>query len=106
MGMGGGGSGGGGSQPSEEEASDANQRNRAISSSAINRALQDANAGMYLPMYIPYSANFSWVKIFMDFVILKNNTRFIWFTHQYLQNHEKFTLYSTYGLEWNTVNLQ
>ena len=31
--------------PTEEEASDANQRNRAISSSAITRAMSDANAG-------------------------------------------------------------
>jgi len=32
-------------QPSEEEASEANNRNRAISSSAISRAMADANAG-------------------------------------------------------------
>ena len=37
--------GGGKPQPSDEEAADANQRNRAISSSAINRALADANSG-------------------------------------------------------------
>ena len=37
---------GGPKQPSEEEASDANQRNRAISSSAITRAMSDANAGV------------------------------------------------------------
>ena len=36
---------GGKPQPTEEEAADANQRNRAISSSAINRALADANSG-------------------------------------------------------------
>ena len=30
---------------SDEEASDANQRNRAISSSAITRAMSDANSG-------------------------------------------------------------
>ena len=38
---------GGGKQVSEEEAADANQRNRAISSSAISRAMSDANAGQY-----------------------------------------------------------
>ena len=32
-------------QVSDEEAADANQRNRAISSSAISRAMSDANAG-------------------------------------------------------------
>ena len=31
---------------SEEEITDTNQRNKAISSSAINRALSDANAGI------------------------------------------------------------
>ena len=35
-------------QVSDEEVADANQRNKAISSSAISRALNDANAGMYL----------------------------------------------------------
>lgn len=35
----------GGKQVSDEEAADANQRNRAISSSAISRAMSDANAG-------------------------------------------------------------
>ena len=39
---------GGGKQVSEEEAADANQRNRAISSSAISRAMSDANTGMYI----------------------------------------------------------
>ena len=38
---------GGAKQVSEEEAADANQRNRAISSSAISRAMSDANAGQY-----------------------------------------------------------
>lgn len=33
------------SRPSDEEIADANQRNRAISSSAISRAMSDANAG-------------------------------------------------------------
>ena len=33
---------------SEEEMTDANQRNKAISSSAINRALADASAGAVL----------------------------------------------------------
>ena len=32
-------------QVSDEEAADANQRNRAISSSAISRAMSDANVG-------------------------------------------------------------
>ena len=45
MGQDSGGGGGGRPQASDEEAADANQRNRAISSSAINRALSDANAG-------------------------------------------------------------
>ncbi|XP_019850622.1 PREDICTED: cleavage and polyadenylation specificity factor subunit 6-like [Amphimedon queenslandica] len=35
------------SRPSDEEIADANQRNRAISSSAISRAMSDANAGDY-----------------------------------------------------------
>ena len=39
---------GGGKQVSEEEAADANQRNRAISSSAISRAMSDANTGQYI----------------------------------------------------------
>ncbi len=37
--------GGGGSRLSEDEASDANQRNRAISSSAIHRALSYSKTG-------------------------------------------------------------
>ena len=32
--------------PSDEETADTNQRNRAISSSAITRAMSDANAGI------------------------------------------------------------
>ena len=36
---------GGPKQVSDEEIADANQRNRAISSSAISRAMSDANAG-------------------------------------------------------------
>ncbi len=39
------GHGAGKHQASDEEIADANQRNRAISSSAINRALADANSG-------------------------------------------------------------
>ena len=42
---GGGGGGRGKGQPSDDELADANQRNRAISSSAITRAISDANAG-------------------------------------------------------------
>ena len=42
---------GGAKQVSEEEAADANQRNRAISSSAISRAMSDANAGKYMYKY-------------------------------------------------------
>ncbi len=38
---------GGGSRLSEDEASDANQRNRAISSSAIHRALGYSKAGIF-----------------------------------------------------------
>ena len=50
-GVGGGGSSsvhvGGPKQVSDEEAADANTRNRAISSSAISRAMSDANAGKF-----------------------------------------------------------
>ena len=38
---------------SEEEANDANHRNRAISSSAITRAVADANAGVCYGMVQP-----------------------------------------------------
>ena len=53
MGTGGGsvpisGDSGGPRQPSEDEASDANQRNRAISSSAIHRALAYSKSGVCL----------------------------------------------------------
>lgn len=41
----GGGGGGGKKEPTEEEMADANHRNRAISSSAINRAMADAREG-------------------------------------------------------------
>ena len=44
-GGGGGGSSGGKKEPTEEEMADANHRNRAISSSAINRAMADAREG-------------------------------------------------------------
>ena len=59
---GGGGGAGGGSpgerrrplpdQPSEEEVSETNQRNKAISSSAITRAMSDAQAGTCGEVYI------------------------------------------------------
>ncbi len=42
------GHGGNKHQASDEEIADANQRNRAISSSAINRALSDANSGLFV----------------------------------------------------------
>ena len=34
-------------RPTEEDIADANQRNRAISSSAISRAMSDANGGSH-----------------------------------------------------------
>lgn len=42
--------------PTDEETAETNQRNRAISSSAITRAMCDANSGMYLRSQVKFLA--------------------------------------------------